>query len=84
MESLHATHTILINDLKRKLDLMEEKSEEVHQLDRIRKLEIEQDNLLTRNSLLHKEIEVPILLIIQFLDLISFYFKIQYCNFNRN
>ncbi|EQC25749.1 hypothetical protein SDRG_16410 [Saprolegnia diclina VS20] len=57
LESLMATHTILTQDLKRKLEVAEEKAEDMTMVERVRKLDQERETILLENQKLRVELE---------------------------
>ncbi|CAK4979444.1 unnamed protein product [Aphanomyces euteiches] len=57
LESTMATHEILINDLKRRVDAAEERAEATHMVEKVRRLEQDKDNFLLENHKLRHELE---------------------------
>ncbi|KDO28627.1 hypothetical protein SPRG_06482 [Saprolegnia parasitica CBS 223.65] len=57
LESLMATHTILTQDLKRKLEVAEEKADDMTMVERVRKLDQERETILLENQKLRAELE---------------------------
>ncbi|OQR86933.1 hypothetical protein ACHHYP_09730 [Achlya hypogyna] len=57
IESMVATHAIVVQDLKRKLEAAEEKAEDMSMVERVRKMEHDRENLLGENLKLRAELE---------------------------
>ncbi|OQS04302.1 hypothetical protein THRCLA_03456 [Thraustotheca clavata] len=57
IESMEATHTILLQNLKRKLEVAEEKAEDMAMVERLRKMEQDRETILLENQKLRIELE---------------------------
>ncbi|RLO05095.1 hypothetical protein DYB28_005717 [Aphanomyces astaci] len=58
IESTIATHMVLMNDLKRQLDAADDRAADMHTTDKLRRMELDKDTLVTENHKLRQELEV--------------------------
>ncbi|KAF0703150.1 hypothetical protein AaE_015518 [Aphanomyces astaci] len=58
IESSIATHMVLMNDLKRQLDAADDRAADMHTTDKLRRMELDKETLVTENHKLRQELEL--------------------------
>ncbi|RHY31926.1 hypothetical protein DYB32_003033 [Aphanomyces invadans] len=57
IESTLATHAVLMNDLKRQVDAAEERADDIHLTEKVRRMELDKEALVLENLKLRQELE---------------------------